>query len=743
MDLPLFGLVPKASLSIALGVVIHSLITIARNPRGACIPTLLYRACLVLLLVLPAIWLRVVNSNVVEPYLDEVFHVPQAVRYLAGRWREWDDKITTPPGLYIISYLILDKPGLIRSFICGLVGGFGSLENLTATLRETNALAIFAIAYFVAECRQYLEHRAAPGKERQPLAPWPSLYALHSGFNVIMFPAIFFFSGLYYTDLWSLVAVLNAYKIHLDRVAHARDGLSVRRVAMALCAGIQALAMRQTNVFWVVVYLGGLQAVDAVKSLPASEPSQDDAKTTSQQGPPGTRFEEVLRTSPYAYLRYWAAGNIHDPSLADATFFDMILLATSLVVAVLCNLPRVLARVWPEVLVLGVFGGFVAWNGGVVLGDKSNHVATIHLAQMLYIWPLFVFFSAPLLVGYVIPVLSYLYRVASRLPWNMRKQPIKTGVYLPCPCGVQHSLSPHIAWYRCKMAMSYLLVGVSLAMAAGIVHLNTIIHPFTLADNRHYMFYVFRYTILKHPAVKYLLVPVYVICQRLCWQLLCGCSHLGLAETTCHSCPLRSFNCSGAVPERVHSYHSSPSSPSKESVASKKSPATDDNAKKPVGPLAKEASKDAVAPDTLQGPSSDSQRSAQPLSTALLWLLATALSLVTAPLVEPRYFIVPWVMWRMLVPAWRLHDCRDDTPLGPFYHGSDGAGPGKTATGRRGPLAALNWLGQRVDLRLFVETVWFTAINVVTMYMFIYRPYVWRDAEGNVLDEGRLQRFMW
>lgn len=370
---------------------------------------------------------------------------------------------------------------------------------------------------------------------------------------------------------------------------------------------------------------------------------------------------------------------------------------------------------------------------------------------MLYIWPLFVSFSAPLLVGYVVPILSSLYRAASRLPWNMCKQPIKNSVYLPCPCGVQHSKSPHIAWDRCKTVMAFLSLGASVIMAAAIVHLNTIIHPFTLADNRHYMFYVFRYTILKQPVVKYLLVPAYVVCHRLCWQLLCGCSPLGLAETTCRNCLLRSFNCSGAIPERVESYHSSPSSPSGDGGAAAKSSAAaaaaaDDAEKTVRTPPAKEADDAAVAPDTLQGPSSTSQRSAQPLSTAVLWLLATALSLVTAPLVEPRYFIVPWVMWRVLVPAWKLHDCREDTPLGPFYHGSDGSGgtPADDETvGVRRPLAALNWLGQRVDLRLLVETAWFAAINVATMYMFIRHPYVWRDADGNVLDEGRLQRFMW
>lgn len=69
MDLPLFGLVPKTSLSIALAVVLHSVFTIGRNSRDIRVPTLLYRAGLVLLFVLPAIWLRMVNSNVPEPYL--------------------------------------------------------------------------------------------------------------------------------------------------------------------------------------------------------------------------------------------------------------------------------------------------------------------------------------------------------------------------------------------------------------------------------------------------------------------------------------------------------------------------------------------------------------------------------------------------------------------------------------------------------------------------------------------------
>lgn len=32
---------------------------------------------------------------------DEVFHIPQAQRYCLMHFRDWDDKITTPPGLYV------------------------------------------------------------------------------------------------------------------------------------------------------------------------------------------------------------------------------------------------------------------------------------------------------------------------------------------------------------------------------------------------------------------------------------------------------------------------------------------------------------------------------------------------------------------------------------------------------------------------------------------------------------------
>ena len=40
-----------------------------------------------------------VKFHVPRPYMDEIFHVPQAMAYCKGDFSDWDDKITTPPGL--------------------------------------------------------------------------------------------------------------------------------------------------------------------------------------------------------------------------------------------------------------------------------------------------------------------------------------------------------------------------------------------------------------------------------------------------------------------------------------------------------------------------------------------------------------------------------------------------------------------------------------------------------------------
>ena len=42
---------------------------------------------------------------------------------------------------------------------------------------------------------------------------------------------------------------------------------------------------------------------------------------------------------------------------------------------------------------------FVGWNGGIVLGDKANHVPALHLPQALYFVAFAAAFAAPVAVG--------------------------------------------------------------------------------------------------------------------------------------------------------------------------------------------------------------------------------------------------------------------------------------------------------------------------------------------------------
>jgi alpha-1,2-glucosyltransferase len=60
---------------------------------------------------------------------------------------------------------------------------------------------------------------------------------------------------------------------------------------------------------------------------------------------------------------------------------------------------------------------------------------------------------------------------------------------------------------------------LTLIMAVAVCY-NTIIHPYLLADNRHYTFYIWNRFYGRHMIVRYLLIPVYifglyVVCKSL------------------------------------------------------------------------------------------------------------------------------------------------------------------------------------------------------------------------------------
>ncbi|KAM0082829.1 glucosyltransferase [Fusarium odoratissimum] len=652
---------------------------------------------------------------------DEVFHIPQAQKYCQGRVKEWDDKITTPPGLYLLS---LVTPGVIRPS-SSVSGYFCDVKSL----RATNVVVLMILAFLVLKCRREIETRLYEAHTSTRLRN-TSQYAIHTALNVALFPLLFFFSGLYYTDVASTAAVLVAYLNHLKRIG--RDRSSVLNDLTTIFLGIVTLFFRQTNVFWVVVYMGGLEAVHAVKTL---RPEQVDQPVIL------TLFRQIK----YFAWRY-SLGDVHDPPLHMMWPDDMLFCVLSLGIAAICNPIRLIRQIWPYVAVLVSFGGFVAWNGGVVLGDKSNHVATIHLPQMLYIWPFFAFFSLPLLATYALPVINIGLRI---LP----QAGSPTSTSKPAPEAETNSEPASFSFSKSRRSGSsekdsatgssdrkyprpskpleitsfifgiklilwplYLLATIVLSLA--IVRYNTIIHPFTLADNRHYMFYIFRYTIRRASWIRYALVVPYTLSRWMTWGTIAGCSQFFTIHT--RACSVYG-NGTGNPPFLSHPMVTNVGFSPRQTYT-------------PFPAEIMENSQDTSKDQELSKALEDDPLLASVIpastSTGLIFLLATTLSLMTAPLVEPRYFIIPWVMWRLLVPAWRLHD-----------HG--GYSDIASRLSNHPKTRPLFEFFQHYDLRLIIETFWFIAINVATGYIFLTKPYIWKAEDGTVLDDGRLQRFMW
>jgi alpha-1,2-glucosyltransferase len=199
----------------------------------------------------------------------------------------------------------------------------------------------------------------------------------------------------------------------------------------------------------------------------------------------------------------------------------------------------------------------------------------------------------------------------------------------------------HTSYYRLP---TFLATGLFMFGSFLAVHFNTIVHPYTLADNRHYVFYVFK-VLRLYPALKYLAIPIYCACAWLTVQALAS--------------PYRAV-----LPE-------------KEQTQKKE--------------------------NKVSLPKAKANRHASQISFVIIWLATTALSLVSAPLVEPRYFIIPWIIWRLHVPCSQ---------------------------------AALS-TNRGYDVRMVFETIWLLAINVAVSYTFLYRTFTWSS------EPGKLQRFIW
>lgn len=187
----------------------------------------------------------------------------------------------------------------------------------------------------------------------------------HTAFNICLFPPLFFFYCLYYTDVVSALLVLMTYHFHL---------LQARKSVMV--AGLMSLLLRQTNIFWIAIFLGGLQTVQTLKKV------RSDAEISKND----TFFQVVTGSLQH--------GCLYDPLVSEAraegifeslsiepspgilirTTSDYVKTCFSIALATISNLQVVLQSLLPYLSLLWVFASFVTWNGGVVLGMSHSPV---------------------------------------------------------------------------------------------------------------------------------------------------------------------------------------------------------------------------------------------------------------------------------------------------------------------------------------------------------------------------------
>ena len=180
----------------------------------------------------------------------------------------------------------------------------------TFSLRLQNCIAvIIAIPIAAGRLHKLLQsqaHARGTGKSAADSSNASSTQAfyftIHTALNIALFPPLFFFSALYYTDPWSVFWVLLAHPaLYSSESSRKRTPLGN---SMLFTLGILALLFRQTNIFWVAVFYGGLDVVRSLESI-AIQPAVMNAKDLT--------FQDIA-------IRGWKFGYIYDPLVCEAWF---------------------------------------------------------------------------------------------------------------------------------------------------------------------------------------------------------------------------------------------------------------------------------------------------------------------------------------------------------------------------------------------------------------------------------------
>ena len=165
------------------------------------------------------------------------------------------------------------------------------------------------------------------------------------------------------------------------------------------------------------------------------------------------------------------------PPMERYGFQESFTLCVSFLRFVLSNLPSLLILHAPLLIPVALFMIFIYQNEGVVMGDKEHHPLTLHPAMILHQVAAIFICTAPLT--------------------------------LPASIQSGNTLKVLFSWRFLLCTFSCFL----------IIEYGCLSHPFLLADNRHYMFYIWK-RLLSRRLLRRLLIPVYSYAVIHVWDVL-------------------------------------------------------------------------------------------------------------------------------------------------------------------------------------------------------------------------------
>lgn len=346
--------------------------------------------------------------------IDEQFHVPQGLAFCNKNYTYWDPKITTLPGLYLVSTLA-------SYFECNLY----NLRFVNLIASCVNLVLFLSILKFV----YFIEIRKSK--------------IVLQALSLTLLPPLYFFSHVYYTDTLSLTFLLM----------FSRVCFTSKYKSLILLFGFLSVLMRQTNIAWIAMVLGH-KTLDILLKSSRVFGNQYLTNVNLSKNSLIARDMDSSKIKRYYNLSDVYIALKYHIRTCFTTFFSFLSLQDWLVLIT-------------HSILLVIFAAFVHVNGSIVVGDKEAHKATLHIPQLLYFLLFYGVFGLPYVL-YKLPSTLLLLRIN-----------------------------------KLKMFLLALVIGAT-------VHFNTVVHPYLLADNRHFTFYVWNRWFGKYDFAVYATVPVYV-----------------------------------------------------------------------------------------------------------------------------------------------------------------------------------------------------------------------------------------